>query len=85
MIRRYSGPRTLSPGCTRARLLVRPGTRFAAGLTTMPSPPPVTSSSHQAVAAAVEPGSVVSAKIRRVVMISSGSAAASRSAQSRCH
>ena len=55
------------------------------GLTTMPSPPAMTSSSHQVVAAAVEAGSVVSTRIRRVAMINSGSARASRSAQSRCH
>jgi hypothetical protein len=81
MIRRYSGPRTLSPGCTKPR---RACVRLAAGLTTMPSPPPPVSSVHQAVAASSDAGSVTSTNRCPVVRTSSGSAATSRSATARC-
>src|ERR1017187_4554849 len=77
MIRRYSRPRTLIPGCTSPR---RARVRLACGLTTIPSPPLAVSSSHQATPAAVESGSVVSTIRRRVAMISPGAASASRSA-----
>src|ERR1017187_3517321 len=64
MIRKYSRPRTLTPGWTSPR---RARARLACGLTTMPSPPLAVSSSHQATPAAVEPGSVGSTSRRRAV------------------
>src|ERR1700685_867171 len=52
MMRRYSRPRTFRPGWTRPS----PRVRFAAGLTTMPSPPASVRSCHHWVAAAGEAG-----------------------------
>jgi hypothetical protein len=62
----------------------RPRVRFAAGLTTMPSPPAAVSSVHQAVAASSLAGSVTSTYRCAVLRTSSGSAAPSRSATPRC-
>src|ERR1700744_1403248 len=69
MIRRYSGPRTFSPGWTR------PLPFWAmkdAGLTTIPSPPASVISSHQAVAAAREASSARSTKRRSVGRVQAG-------------
>ncbi len=70
MMRRYSRPRTFTPGCTRPGV----GTE---GLTTMPSPPAAVSSSHQAVASARDSGEPRVTKTCRVVVISGESSSAS--------
>src|SRR3569833_1024984 len=51
MMRRYSRPRTFTPGWTSPRV---PRVRFADGLTTMPSPPAAVSSSHHDTPAATD-------------------------------